>query len=123
MVLVVSNSRSPHYLLMLKKRFSILSECIDICFFERPQGANASPLGLRRNASPSGCGRAVDHRRLLLPCPRLCQVMGLVKDRLVDKTTHQLMIMGLSPLNRWLFDGLFWSLQVRSPPPPRAKKS
>ena len=37
MVLVVSNSRSPHYLLMLKKRFSILSECIDICFFERPK--------------------------------------------------------------------------------------
>ena len=39
-------------------------------------------------------------------------VIGLVKDRLVDKTTHQLMIMGFTPLNRWLFDGLFWSLQM-----------
>ncbi len=35
-------------------------------------------------------------------------LQGLVKDRLIDKTTHQLMVMGLSPALRWLINLLFW---------------
>jgi len=35
--------------------------------------------------------------------------MALVRDRLVDKTTHQQMVMGNSPIVRWLVEGIFWS--------------
>ena len=53
----------------------------------------------------------------LVTAPALCYVFmfvgmviiqQLVKDRLVEKTTHQLMVMGLSPLIRWVNSGIFW---------------
>mmetsp|Transcript_28624 Transcript_28624/g.87596 ORF Transcript_28624/g.87596 Transcript_28624/m.87596 type:complete len:1388 (+) Transcript_28624:205-4368(+) len=32
----------------------------------------------------------------------------LVKDRLVDKTTHQMLVQGLSPVMRWVIQATFW---------------
>ena len=37
-------------------------------------------------------------------------VQALVKDRLVEKTTHSLLVMGLSPKMRWVNDCAFWSI-------------
>jgi len=39
-------------------------------------------------------------------------VISLVKDRLIDKTTHQMMVMGLGPAIRWVINGIFFSLQM-----------